>query len=60
MTNKFFGQPAWTLAGPCFDLVLNWDSLVSSLSDWGISSQIVGAREERLFLFCKKLSYFFF
>ena len=23
MTNKFFTQPAWTLAGPCFDLVLN-------------------------------------
>ena len=29
-------------------LVFNWDSSVSSLSDWGISSQILGAKEERL------------
>ena len=31
-------------------LVVNWDSLVSSLSDWGISSQILGAKEERRFV----------
>ena len=29
-------------------LILNWDSSVSFLSDWGISSQILGAKEERL------------
>ena len=29
-------------------LVLNWDSSVSSLGDWSISSQILRAKEERL------------
>ena len=48
MTN-FFIQSAWALAGsPCLILVLNWDSSVLSLSDWGISSQVLETKEERL------------
>ena len=39
-------------------LVLNWDSL-SSLSDWGISSQILGAKEERLSVSQKTIMFLF-
>ena len=43
-----FTQPGWELAVHVLVLVLNWDSSVSSTSDSGISSQIFGAKEERL------------
>ena len=48
MTTILLTQLALALTGsPCFDFSFEL-SLVSSLSDWGISFQIFGAKEERL------------
>ena len=61
LTYIFFTQPAFALVGSsCLDFsFLNWDRSVSSLNDWGISSQAFGAKGERFSVPYKTVLFLF-